>query len=150
MNSNISIAPFTLSLFGEDGGDAGAQGVTETAAMSQTAVEANVADSQEQQVDRSSEFEKLIKGEYKDEYGKRVEDTVQKRLKSSKETVEKFEALTPVLELLGSKYGADYNDIEALKNAILEDDSYYEEEALEKGLTVEQLKEIKQENHLRF
>ncbi len=93
--------------------------------------------------DRNAEFEKLIKGEYKDLYDARVQDTVQKRLKGTKETVEKYEALSPVLEMLSKKYGADASDIGALVKAIEEDDSYYEDEALERGLTVEQLKEVK-------
>ena len=93
--------------------------------------------------DRNAEFEKLIKGEYKDLYDARVQDTIQKRLKGTKETVEKYEALTPVLDMLSKKYGADASDINALVKAIEEDDAYYEDEALEKGLSVEQLKEIK-------
>lgn len=93
--------------------------------------------------DRNAEFEKLIKGEYKDLYDRRVQDTIQKRLKGTRETVEKYEALSPVLEMLSKKYGADASDIGALVKAIEEDDSYYEDEALEKGLTVEQLKEVK-------
>ena len=93
--------------------------------------------------DRNKEFEKLIKGEYKDLYDAKVQDTIQKRLKSTKETVEKYEALTPTLEMLAKKYGVDAADIKALNQAIEEDDSYYEDEALEKGITVQQLKEIR-------
>ena len=93
--------------------------------------------------DRQAEFEKLIKGEYKDLYDARVQDTVQKRLKSSKEITDKYEALSPVLEMMAKKYGVDPADVQALSKAIEEDDSYYEEEALSKGLTVSQLKEIK-------
>ena len=96
-----------------------------------------------QQPDRNAEFEKLIKGEYKDLYDARVSDTIQKRLKSSKETVDKYNALSPTLELLAKKYGVDANDAEALNKAIEEDDAYYEDEAFEKGMTVQQLKEIK-------
>lgn len=95
------------------------------------------------QPDRNAEFEKLIKGEYKEQYDARVQDTIQKRLKGTKEQVDKFNALTPTLELLASKYGVDANDIEKLNAAIQEDDSYYEQEALEKGITVQQLKEIR-------
>ena len=94
-------------------------------------------------LDRTAEFEKLIKGEYKDLYDAKVQDTVQKRLKGQKETVEKYNALTPTLELLAAKYGVDPADITALNKAIQEDDAYYEDEALEKGVTVQQLKEIK-------
>ncbi len=93
--------------------------------------------------DRNAEFEKLIKGEYKDLYDARVQNTIQQRLKGSKETVDKYNALTPTLELLARKYGVDANDVEALNKAIEEDDAYYEEEALEKGVTVQQLKEIR-------
>ena len=93
--------------------------------------------------DRNKEFEKLIKGEYKDLYDAKIQDTIQKRLKSTKETVDKYEALTPTLEMLSKKYGVDASDIEALNRAIEEDDSYYEEEALEKGVTVQQLKDIR-------
>jgi hypothetical protein len=45
--------------------------------------------------------------------------------------------------MLGKKYGVDASDINALTQAIQDDDAYYEEEALEKGITVEQLKSIR-------
>lgn len=93
--------------------------------------------------DRNAKFEELIKGEFKDLYDARVQDTIQKRLKGTKETVEQYEALKPTLEILSKKYGVDASDIKALSKAIEEDDSYFEEEAMEKGLSVEQLKEIR-------
>ena len=145
---------------GGTGGD-GATGVTATAAVSQTnnkGVKNPLADVkygvQEEATpaaevketateDRTARFEALIKGEYKDLYDARVQDTVQKRLKGSKETVDKYNALTPTLELLARKYGVDVGDVEALGRAIEEDDSFFEEAALEKGLTVKQYKEIR-------
>ena len=148
-------------------GAEGATGATATAAVSQTNGRktnpladvvygkqeevVQVATAQEQAaetvpaepIDRNAEFEKLIKGEYKDLYDQRVQDTVQKRLKGSKETVDKYNALSPTLELLAKKYGVDASNIEALNKAIEDDDSYYEQEAIEKGVSVEQLKEFK-------
>ena len=94
-------------------------------------------------VDRKAEFKKLIEGEYKQEYGESVQDIVQKRLKNTKEKSDKLDSLMPTLEMLSKKYGVDASDIEALNKAIQEDDSYYEEEAMEKGITVSQLKEIR-------
>ena len=143
-----------------DGGTAQGQGVTAAAALPQTKGEKNnplaavkygiqedsapAAEVQTvAQPDRNAEFERLIKGEYKDLYDAKMQDTIQKRLKGSKETVDKFNALRPTLELMGKKYGVDATDIEALNKAIEEDDSYYEQEALEMGMTVEQLKEFK-------
>lgn len=93
--------------------------------------------------DRNAKFEELIKGEYKDLYDQKMQDTIQKRLKGTKETVDRYNELTPTIEMLAKKYGVDSSDIKALNKAIEDDDSYYEEEALEKGITVEQLKEIR-------
>lgn len=98
--------------------------------------------------DRNAEFEKLIKGEYKDLYDAKVQDTVKRRLKGAQETAERYQQLAPTLEMLGKKYGIhpDRNgvyDIAALNKAIEDDDSYYEKEAQEKGLSVEQLKQIR-------
>ena len=95
------------------------------------------------EVDRSAKFEELIKGEYKDLYDARVQDTIQKRLKNTKDIVDKYNALTPMFETLSSKYGVDASDPEAIMKAIEEDDSYYEDEALEKGMSVEELKRIR-------
>ena len=166
---NITFRQLDLQLFADGGAGAaggtgaeGATGVTATAAGSQqkgvksnpladvkyglqpTEEKAPAAEVVENPTeDRNAKFEALIKGEYKDLYDARVQDTVQKRLKSSKETVEKYEALAPTLEALAKKYGVDAADIKALNKAIEDDDSYYEQEALEKGITVEQLKEIR-------
>ena len=90
-----------------------------------------------------AEFEALIKGQYKQQYDARVQNTIQQRLKGSKETVDKYNALQPVLEILGKKHGVDASDVDALLKAIEADDSYFEEEALEKGMTVKQLKEVR-------
>ena len=144
-----------------DGGTAQGQGVTGAVALPQTKADKNplagvkygiqedsapiagVQNTTDAQTDLNAEFEKLIKGQYKEQYDTRVQDTIQKRLKSSKETVEKYNALQPVLEILGKKHGVDATDVEALAKAIEADDSYFEEEALEKGITVQQLKEIR-------
>ena len=97
----------------------------------------------EVQLDPEAEFEKLIKGQYKAQYDARMQDTIQKRLKGTRETVEKFNALQPVLETLAKKHGVDASDIEALQKAIEADDYYFEEEALSRGMTVQQLKEVR-------
>ena len=164
MKNYIIIPMLNLQLFAEgagDGGTAEGQGVTEAAALPQTKGEKNnplanvkygiqeeapAAEVQTETVaqpDRNAEFEKLIKGEYKDLYDAKMQDTIQKRLKGQKDTVDKYNALQPVLEILGKKHGVDATDIEALTKAIEEDDSYFEDEAMEKGMTVQQLKEIK-------
>ena len=172
MDKHIYFRKLNLQLFadgaggGEGGtGAVGATGETATAAVSQrtgaknnplanvvygkqaTPVAEETTPAAEVQTptteDRTAKFEELIKGEFKDLYDARVQDTIQKRLKASKDTVEKYESLAPTLEILAKKYGVDASDVKALNKAIEEDDSYFEEEALEKGISVEQLKEQK-------
>ena len=103
---------------------------------------------EQQKPDRNAEFEKLIKGDYKDQYDQKVQDTVKRRLKSTQDTLERYQKLTPTLEMLGRKYGIspDQNghyDAEALHKAIQEDNSFYEKEAQERGLSVEQFKQMR-------
>ena len=154
-----NILKLDLQLFAEGSGTAeGTSGVTGTDAASPKGVKDSLADVQygvqqsapaaevqeeAAQPDRNAEFERLIRGEYKDQYNQRVQDTIQKRLKGTQETVDKFNAMSPMLDMLSRKYGVDASDIEALSKAIQEDDSYYEDEAMEKGITVQQLKEIR-------
>ena len=153
-----------LQLFAEGGdggtGAEGTTGVTETAAVSQTRKAtnplANVKYGKQEEAapppeepkqtatpDRNAEFEKLIKGEYKDLYDARMQNAIRGRLKAAEDTVNRFNALTPTLELLAEKYGVDANDVEALNKAIEEDESVFQDEALEKGMTVQQLKEFR-------
>jgi hypothetical protein len=153
------ILKLDLQLFAEGSGTAeGTSGVTGTDAASPKGDKNSLADMQygiqpesapaaevqeAAQPDRNAEFEKLIRGEYKDQYNQRVQDTIQKRLKGTQETVDKFNSMSPMLEMLSRKYGVDAADVEALTKAIQEDDAYYEEEAMEMGVSVQQLKEIR-------
>ena len=161
---NNDILKLDLQFLAEGGGDGGtgaegATGVTGVDAAPQTkgaknpladvkygimTEDAPAAEVQEAATpDRNAEFEKLIRGEYKDLYNQRVQDTIQKRLKSTQETVDKFNAMSPMLDMLSRKYGVDASDIDGLSKAIEEDDAYYEDEAMEKGISVQQLKEIR-------
>ena len=147
LNANSFLMTLDLQLFAEGAGDggtgsAGATGATETAAVSQTSI-TDADGTTATNIDRNAEFDKLIKGEYKEQYDTRMQETIKNRLKGQKETVDKYNALAPTLETLARKYGVDPSDIDALNKAIEEDDAYYEEEALEKGITVEQLKQFK-------
>ncbi len=99
-------------------------------------------------IDKKAAFEQLIKGDYKDEYNARVQEVISKRFKANEAVAERQKSLAPILEILGNKYGIDASDIDkmdlnALGKAIMDDDSYYEQEAVEKGITVEALKNIK-------
>ena len=111
------------------------------------AQEANSAEAEEatKVVDRVAEFEKLINGEFKDIYADKVQKTIQSRFKNSKdkENADKYKALAPTLELLSQKYNIDVTNVEALNKAIMDDDAYYEEEAMRLGIPTDQLKATK-------
>ena len=93
-----------------------------------------------------AEFDELVNGEYKDAFSKKTQDIVRNRVKESKgrdEAAKNYESLKPVIELLSKRYGVDASDINALSRAVEDDDSYYEDEAIEKGVSVETLKAMK-------
>ena len=89
-------------------------------------------------------FEDLIKGEYKDEYDQRVQDVIRKRFKANAENEERLGKMTPIMEMLGKKYNIDPTDIDQIAQIVGDDDSLYEDEAMQRGMSVESLKAVKQ------
>lgn len=89
-------------------------------------------------------FDELIEGDYKEDFNKKMQSIVQNRIKNVKGSEESLRALEPVLQSLAEKYGVeDSTDIKSLVEAFTNDDSLYEEEAQERGIDVETLKNIK-------
>ena len=89
-------------------------------------------------------FEDLIKGEYKADFDARVQDIIRNRFKQNNEMEEKMNALNPLLEGLGKLHNVDPSDIHQLTDIVLNNDSLYEEEAMERGMSIEALKAVKQ------
>ena len=89
--------------------------------------------------DMEAEFDSLIKGDFKDTYNKRVSGIVKDRLKGSKQTEASLREAREVMALMGERYGLDGTDAKALRAALENDKQYLEQEALEKGMSVEQL-----------
>lgn len=144
-NLMINLQLFAEGAGADAGGSEGSGANGEVAAFQGTGVNAQAAAEQtmDVNVDRNAEFEKLIKGEYKEQFDARMQDTIKQRLKGTKETVEKYNSLAPTLELLSQRYGVDVGNIEALNKAIEEDNSFYEDEALRLGIPVEELKKMR-------
>lgn len=136
-----------LTLFGEGGGASGgaAAGAAGAAGGEGAAQGAQPQGGAAQQTtDRAAEFDRLIKNEYREEYDKRFREGLNRRFKETESLRQQTEAVKPLMELLAGKYGVDANDLSALMKAAEADESYYEAEAAEKGLTVQQLKQFKQ------
>ena len=81
------------------------------------------------------------------EYNKQMQATMQARLRSAKGAEETLGKLTPALELLARQYGQDPANIDydALAKSINDDESYYEQKALEMGVPVQTAKKIDNE-----
>lgn len=93
--------------------------------------------------EREAEFDKLIKGEYKDLFDGRVKNIIQRRLPDVKALESQVQSHQDIFALMGAKYGVDAADTAALQKAIEEDDSYWEDAAENEGLTVDQYKKLK-------
>ena len=89
-------------------------------------------------------FQELIEGEYKAEFGEYVQNVIRQRFKANAENEEKLGKMTPIMEMLGQKYDIDPNDIDRIAKVVGDDDSLYEAEAMERGMSIDSLKAIKQ------
>jgi hypothetical protein len=80
------------------------------------------------------------------EYNKEMQAVVRSRLKSEKSAEEALGKMAPAIEVMARKYGLDPKnmDYDALAKAINDDDAYYEDKALEMGVSVETAKRVDQ------
>ena len=81
------------------------------------------------------------------EYNKQMQLTVQSRLRNAKGAEETLGKLAPALEVLARQHGLDPANIDydALAKKISDDDAFYEDKALEMGVSVETAKKFDQE-----
>ena len=139
------IRKLNLQLFAEGGeggaGDANSGTVAESKGVLSQVRYGKTADQtpdQQESKDARARFEELIKGEYKDAFTQRTQDIIDKRFKETKVLESYRDDVSPIIDTLYRKYGV--SDIQGLKDAIDNDDSYWEAEAEQEGLTVEQYK----------
>ena len=93
--------------------------------------------------DRKAEFEKLIKGEYKDLYDKNIQNIINQRFKQTKQTEEALRGYDALSEMLAQRYGINSKNPADIIKAIEADNGYWEMEAEKEGISVEQLKKIR-------
>lgn len=84
-----------------------------------------------------------IKKRYADQYGADVQAAIQSRFKNQADLQAQLNGLKPMLDRLASQRGIQAGDYQALSQAILDDDSLYEEEADAAGMTVSAYKQLK-------
>lgn len=161
MKKILQLIEMDLQLFAEGAGgaDGGADGgATGSEAAGVTAVDAGqqdtgvaTDDAQQsaaaadagQKQDPAAAFEALIKGQYKEQYNANVKKIVDGRVGGLTKKVQAYEAGQPVFDILAQKYGVDPSDYAAIADAIKNDASLVEKEALERGMDVQDLMRLR-------
>ena len=116
----------------------------ETGEKQAAAAEENPTEEKKADASRRMSWEEIMADP---EYNRQMQETVRSRLKTAKASEEALAKLTPALEVLARKHGQDPSkiDYEALAKSISQDDSYYEDLALEMGVDVPTAKNLDQQ-----
>ena len=88
-------------------------------------------------------FDELIKGEYKQAFDERVQKIINGRFKETGELKKQLQGLTPVVDALSAIYHVEDKNPEKILEAIESDNKLYEVEAEKKGMTTDQLREVR-------
>lgn len=92
--------------------------------------------------DIDSEFDKLIKGKYKNAYQNKMSSAVKDRLTTKDRQIadlQKRESTSnQILSLISNKYNVKSDDLEGLLKAVSEDNDLFSDKALESGTTAEE------------
>lgn len=76
------------------------------------------------------------------EYNVEMQKVVKAAKEKLKTSAEGLEKLAPAIQLIAKKYGVDAGDYEAISKAVVDDDAYYEERAMELGVTTDVAKQL--------
>lgn len=136
---------FDLQLFAEEAaaettGDMGQDAADQTGVE----VEQDAAVQEPQEEDLESAWQEARNGKFKQYFDRDMQGAIKERLKNSKQAEAVLQKLAPMLDNMGKKYGVADGDIDALMAKYQDDDALYEEEAMERGIPVETMKQIRQ------
>ena len=157
---------FDLQLFGEEGadmagadigssgiatadaGNLGAEGVA-TGSTGEQVAPAGMDQNVETAPQVEETWDDLIKGKFKKDYDKAIKSAINKRFKNDRGLQSQIDSIDPIVRAMADRYGVKPNPdgsipIAALQAAIDNDNSFYEKEAFERGISVEELKRSKQ------
>ena len=110
---------------------------------SQSTAAADQQSQQGAQQDDAAEWNELRNGRFKAQFDADVQNIVGQRLKNAKATQASMDKLSPMLEAMAKKYGTKAGDIDAIVSKYLDEDTLYEDEAAEKGMSIPALKQLK-------
>jgi hypothetical protein len=87
-------------------------------------------------------WEEAKKGEFADLYGRDVQSAIQDRFKNQQDIGQQLNALEPMLKVFRDRAGVKTN--EELIQHVMDDDSLYEDEANEAGMTVQAYRQFRE------
>ncbi|MBO7289700.1 MAG: hypothetical protein J6V03_06915 [Clostridia bacterium] len=92
---------------------------------------------------KNAEFEKLIKGEYRDQFEQRIKDNLKRRFKESSSLKQRISQSDEIINMLKIKYGINENGLEGLADAIKNDNGFLKEEAQRQGIEPDILQKLR-------
>ncbi len=102
--------------------------------------------------DKNAAFEKLIRGEFKEQFSARTQAIIDRRFREAKQLEARLNEAAPLLERLTRRYGVEEGNLQKLSEAMdaeeskrnaAGEDPLTQAEALQRGLTPEQLRQLK-------
>lgn len=94
-------------------------------------------------VQKEAEFEKLIKGEYRDQFEQRIKDNLKRRFKESSSLRQRVSKSDEIINMLKIKYGINEDSLETIADAVKNDNSFLKEEAQKQGIEPDILQKLK-------
>ncbi len=110
---------------------------------SQTANDAST-NGEGEAIDKNAAFEKMIRGEYKEQFSARAQNIINQRFKQTKQLEAKSQTADALMQRLAQRYGVNASDTAAILRAAEADESYTEKEANTRGLSVDEMRRVKQ------
>ncbi len=111
---------------------------------SKTGGDAAVSQSDAAQADKNAAFDAMIRGEYKEQFSARAQNIINQRFKETKQLEAKSQQADALMHRLAQRYGVNAGDTAAILKAAEADTSYTEKEANTRGLSVEEMRRVKQ------
>ncbi len=134
--------PLSAVQYGKDANGVQAAAAQSTASSEQTP--SATAQDKGEAIDKNAAFEKLIRGEYKEQFSARAQNIINQRFKETKQLEAKSQTADALMQRLAQRYGVNAGDTAAILKAAEADESYTEKEANVRGLSVDEMRKVKQ------
>lgn len=91
--------------------------------------------------ERRAAYEKM-REDYKDLYAEDVQRSINRLHARNQKLTQQVDSHTPLIDMLAARYGVEDRNVESIMAKIEQDDSFYEERAMQEGMTTEQYKKF--------